>query len=130
MPLLLDLTGNVNRESKAGGMTEHGPERTAAQRQVRMYEKVYPHRAPEAPRRGDTPARPARWPTWVSQSIAAIHAVMEDEFQFAVWAPDLQVQQLTGQQSPHMERANIVSPSYVAYGSLFAMVPNQQYVYE
>jgi hypothetical protein len=128
MPLM--LTPNIDKRTPRGGATEGGPERTAAQRQVRMFERIFPHRSPDPPRQGDTPARPARWPTWVSQSRAAIHAVMEDEFRFELWAPDLQIQQLHGQQAPLTERANIAKPSSVAYGSLFTLVPPQSYVYE
>lgn len=127
---MLELTPPVDKTSKAGGATESYPERTAPQRNVRMFEKVFPHRAPEGPRQGDTPARPARWPVWISQSRASIHAVMEDTFQYLVWAPDRQVSMNQGLQAAHLERANIETPSYVAYGSLFTMVPRPDYVYE
>lgn len=128
MPLM--LTPDVDKTTPQGNDTPPpGPDRTAAQRNVRMFERVYPHRAPEAPRQGDTPARPARMPTYVALSMASIRAVQKDEFLYELWAPELQVQQLYGNQAPFMERANIVRPSSIAYGSMFALQPAYNYPY-
>lgn len=63
------------------------PDMTPASRNVRPVEIVFPHEAPEAPRQGDTPSRPARMPIAVFQSVASILAVQQDEMVAPLWAP-------------------------------------------
>jgi len=122
-----------------------GPRFTAAQRNVRVDNRVHPHRSPDPPRQGDTPevgslllmapSRRAKYQTYVSLNIADIQAVQDDDFGRHVlrgqgkWLQANQIQQLPGAQLPFNERANVRKPSAVAYGSLFELTPNQEYTY-
>lgn len=99
------------------------PDMTAAQLNVRPYEIYSPHQAPEAPRQGDTPARPSRMPIYVSMAAAAIRAVMSDDFRLSIVAPYPGAQPLSGKQAPWNERLNIHKRSAEAYGSLLTMNP-------
>jgi hypothetical protein len=99
------------------------PKWTAALRNVRATEHFSIHQAPEAPRQGDTPARPARVPVVTFNSAASIRAVMEDDFRFAIIAPNPGAQVLNGHQAPWNERANIHRRQAEAYGSLVTLDP-------
>lgn len=99
------------------------PDMTAAARNVRPYEIYSPHEAPEAPRQGDTPARPSRMPIVTFSSAAAIRAVMEDDFRLSIVAPYPGAQPLGGRQAPWGERLNIHKRSAEAYGSLLTLNP-------
>jgi hypothetical protein len=99
------------------------PQKTAAALNVRPVERIAPHEAPEQPRQGDTPARAARMPIAVFQSIASIRAVMQDDFQFTIFAPYPGAQALGGRQAPWNERLNVQRSPAEAYGSLVSINP-------
>lgn len=109
------------------------PTLTAAERNVRPALRVHPHEAPEPPRDGATPTRPARWPIVTFQNIAAIQAVMQNEFGVPLWAPSPQAATTLvlgthpeGVQ-PFRERANIDRGEYVPYGSIGQLSTDEKY---
>lgn len=108
-----------------------GASMTAAARNVRPKIKVYPHKAPEQPRQGDTLARPARMPIAVFQAIAPILSVMQDSFGYLLFAPTHHAQTLQGpgDQLEWAERSNIIRYNSTPYGSLFALEATQEYRY-
>ena len=93
---------------------ENGP----AQRNVRpVVDVTGDPDAPDGVRYGDTPSRPSQ-----VQVYTAFHPseyVAEDRFVVQTIAPPPYVATLAGKQQPWLERSNLVTPSYVAYGSLF-----------
>jgi hypothetical protein len=90
---------------------------------VRATEHFSVQQAPEAPRQGDTPARPSRQQIVTFDSSTAIRAVMEDDFRFSIVAPYPGAQPLDGRQGPWDERINIHRRSAEAYGSLLTLDP-------
>lgn len=99
------------------------PLMTAPARNVRPVERIAPHESPDPIRQGETPSRPARMPIVTFQSAAAIRAVMENEFRFAIVAPYPGAQPLDGRQAPVTERVNIHRRAAEAYGSLLTLNP-------
>lgn len=100
-----------------------GPHLTAAARNVRPIVRVYPHQAPDPPRQGDTPARPARVPIVTFQNRAGILSVMADRFLLRLRAPDPSAATPGFGSHPWTERANIRRPPAEAYGSQFGLDP-------
>lgn len=103
-----------------------GPTLTAAERNVRVPVSVAPQAAPDPPRQGFVPSRPAM----VQVAVFAYdmgHSLDDPRFQ----APNLEwspvIARPAGRQTPHTLRQNIVPAQHMAYGSLLAMnyQPNQ-----
>ncbi len=109
----------VKRRSALG----QGNKRTMAERNVRPFEQYSAQEAPEPVRYGDTPARPSRMPIVTFLAAAAYHAVMKDEFQIALWAPDPHAAVLPGQQLTWRERGNVHKPAAEAWGSMVVVNP-------
>lgn len=100
---------------------------TAATRNVRPTEAIFPQQAPDAPRQGDVPARPARMPV----------AVMSDPTMFGGWGVDEFIpmgknltRRLNEAGIPRgvstqsvSPRPNLDRPPSLAYGSLFDLSP-------
>lgn len=102
------------------------PTMTAPSRNVRPLVRVSPQEAPDPPRQGDTPSRPAKVQVATFQNVAAILSVMRDNFiPGGIYAPQfgaaVNYSHARGQGSkyvaPWMERTNIVRLEPRAYGS-------------
>lgn len=98
---------------------------TPAMRNVRVLVGVHPQQAPEAPRQGDIPSRPAKLQiqtafydtnAWSAEGFAFGQAGNVDIEGDLASAP-------YGLQAPWNERANMAPPQHVAYGSLFYYQP-------
>lgn len=96
-----------------------GPERTAAERNVRVPVQVFPQAAPDPVREGFTPSRHA-----VVQVVTYAYDMGIDlddpRFQAAnlIWDPTASMP--VGRQTPWQQRQNIAAPAHVAYGSMLA----------
>lgn len=108
---------------RARRQVRRGPTLTAAQRNIRPVVQVYPQRAPDRIRQGDTPARPARVPIYTAQNRAGIKAVAGWPFLVRMRAPSPQASRPRGRQRPWVERSNIARPPSEAYGSQFGLDP-------
>lgn len=99
-----------------------GPSRTLPQQNPRPLVLVAPQQAPDPPRAGDTPARPARMPIYLFTNIRAFQAVAQDEFFIRrfVDAPPPKVSQPRGRMATWRERVNIDAPLADSYGIQFA----------
>lgn len=91
---------------------------SAPQVNARPVEAIGAQEAPDPPRQGDTPARPARMPVYVSLAIDAYHAVMQDFFFVRIQdGPAPRVSMPSGSMTAFADRANIRSSRPVPYGS-------------
>lgn len=97
---------------------------SASSRNVRPVEIFSVHKAPDAIRYGDTPARPSRMQIATSLAIAPYKAVMMDDFWLSIIAPNHPAHSLHGPVGRMGERTNIRKPAAEAYGSLVTMDTN------
>lgn len=106
---------------------ETTPTLSPAQLNERLREVIAPQRAPEKPRQGDTPARPARMPMYAVLAKQQKRAVMgyaqagvvpKAAFDIAVGSP-------LGKSLTWDERINIERQQAEAYGSRFTITPQQ-----
>lgn len=104
---------------------ERYPTLSPSQLNERLRELVAPQKAPEKPRQGDVPARPARMPMYAMLGMRQIRAVMalhqsgpmgKTAFQQYTSSP-------TGKSLTWDERTNIERSQPEAYGSRFAVSP-------
>lgn len=97
-----------------------GPVWTAAERNVRVPVGVHAHAAPDPPREGFTPSRPAMTQV-VTFAYDTTVAMGDARFQAPnlVWNPV--VARPPGRQAPHQLRQNIPVPAHIAYGSMLAL---------
>ena len=97
---------------------------TAAEVDTRMDERTANYVVDDPIKQGAvTPTRPARWPVIYFLAKSWIRSVDRWHPKF-VWDPPGQwIQQNYGVQQPYTERANIRTPSNIAYGSLFELHP-------
>lgn len=99
---------------------------------ARPAEIIGAQRAPDPPRQGDTPTRPARMPVYVSTAIDAYHAVMQDDFFVRLWGfgPAPQIAMPQGRMAAFADHGNIRSPQATPYGSQFSLQPaNDVYLF-
>ena len=104
---------------------ERFPTLAPAQLNERLREVIAPQKAPEKPRQGDVPARPARMPIYAMLAKRQIRAVMalhqsghvpKTAFELFTSAPQ-------GKSLTWDERTNIERDLPEAYGSRFAVSP-------
>lgn len=107
-------------------VAERSPQLAPSQLNERLTENINPQKAPDPPRYGDTPARPARQPRYAVLAVRQIRSVMHDgqagvigktEFEQAVSSPD-------GKLLTWDERTNILHQVPTPYGSGFQLIPN------
>lgn len=107
-------------------MAVRSPQLAPSQLNERLTENINPQKAPDPPRYGDTPARPARQPRYAVLAVRQIRSVMHDgqagvigktEFEQAVSSPD-------GKMLTWDERSNIIHQVPTPYGSGFQLIPN------
>lgn len=92
-------------------------------RNVRPIVALAPQRAPERPRDGDTPARPARMPITMFTAIRAHKAVARDSFFVRMRSPAPRPSMPRGRQAPWKQRGNIRHVLPPSYGSQFVLAP-------
>ena len=113
---------------KPDGNAEEFPNLSPAQLNERLYELVAPQKAPDPPRQGDVPARPARMPMYSVLAMRQWRAVMAD-MQSAVMgktAFEQFVSEPRGKSLSWDERANIQREYAQAYGNNFTVVPQTE----
>lgn len=97
---------------------------TAPEANVRPVVGVGHQRAPDPPRQGDTPSRPARMPI----VTFGIHGpIMSNFFRVRTRAPSHLARTPRGMQLPTVERSNIRRPAATAYGSTHVLDPSDPY---
>lgn len=113
MPRIVDASGNTLRHDTPYTEAKRAP----LYKNERAYETIAPQQAPDAPRQGDTPARPARRPVFLSLAIAAIQSVSQQEHFVRMDAPSPSADMPRGAMHPWDERVNIERTMPNAYGS-------------
>ena len=111
-----------------------GFERSAARRNVRVREDIYPQYAPDPIRYGDFYAdgKPYEhgWShvqQFITLNIAAILSQQEDDFRIGKMLFTNVMSTPAGLHAPLIERANIFRPESRAYGSLYTVDPRGTY---
>lgn len=100
-----------------------GPQRIAPQTNQLRAINVAGQRAPDPPRQGDTPARPARARVFVSLGIRRYRSVMRDSFKMVRRYGEPGAVMATGRATaPFRDRGNIRAPQAAA-GSGYELVP-------
>lgn len=104
---------------------ERTPTLSPSQLNERLREVIAPQKAPEKPRQGDVPARPARMPMYAVLAMRQIRSVMAlhqsgvvPKTAFQLYTSSPQGKSLTWD-----ERTNIERGMPEAYGSRFAVSP-------
>lgn len=101
------------------------PVRSPSQLNERLYEVIAPQKAPDPPRQGDVPARPARMPIYSVLAMRQIRAVaaLHQSGVMGHTAFELFTSNPEGKALSWDERANIYRRQPEAYGTNFNVVP-------
>jgi hypothetical protein len=110
------------------GYAEASPTATPSQFNGRPVELVSPQQAPEKPRQGDTPARPARMPMYSVVAARQIRSVMYDSQSGVIGKTEFQqfVSSPRGKSLSWDERSNISHDFPEAYGSHYTLDPQTE----